>query len=385
MSTDADIRPIADVLDLGPEALFEAVRAHLAPGFSHEDPPVPTEVVDHVQRVFAEAASGAADQAAAQRAFLGWAMADTLRPALPAFRRAEQSVRRLLDQPAGTVEVALELDARLLLLDILGRVIDAEPADGRPAFLRRALDHARSVEYLATREGTSHGRARALASEATWQAECFDGDRDQLLMDAVETGTRALALVPPDVQAREVRWPLLHLELGNACVKIAPDRERWLRRGLAHYARGRALVDVARHPGLARVLEGNAAVQGSLGDEDKRSLPPKEMSPRYRRRVELAAAAGEREAALAAANEAVAWAQGLVDQPNQFVGHAHVLLGQLLHSLQRWDEATAQFEHAVVVLEQVFAPAEREYGYVRGARSFLEQARARAPLGGAAT
>jgi tetratricopeptide (TPR) repeat protein len=377
---------IAAALVQGPDALCDVLRRRAAPGVSHEDPPLEAALLDAARSVLEKAVSAAqgsqrvGDRA---RALVGLAHIYASTTSIQTLQAAERALVEALQAVPIEVVGVLALDAYRLLLDVLVKVVDAVSAEQRETFIERALGFARAGGYVATRMADDLGRARALAHEAALLSERFRGDRDDNLMNAVDTGERALALLPAGTLELELRWPLLLLVMGNASVKIAADREAWLRRGIEYYTKGRASVDVTRHPGLARVLEGNAAVYREQSEEERRQLPPKEMYARSSARVRESAAAGDVEAALATASDTIAWAHALADQPNQYVGHAHVTLGQLYLSLERWREAREQLDQGLVVLTSLFAPGSHGHGYVRSALALREQAVAKE--GGSAT
>jgi hypothetical protein len=92
-----------------------------------------------------------------------------------------------------------------LLLDVLVQVVDAVSAEQREAFIERALGFARAGGYVATRMADELGRAHALAHEAALLGERFRGDRDDNLMNTVDPGERALALLPAGGLELEIR------------------------------------------------------------------------------------------------------------------------------------------------------------------------------------
>lgn len=368
---------IADALERGPDVLYDVFRRRFEPGVSHEDPPLDAPLLGSATRMFEEAAAAAlagqrpGDRA---RALIGLGCAHASTNSIRTLEQAERALVEALHALSAEADRALAVHAYLTLLDVLVRVVDAVGNDKREPFIERALGFAHAAEYLAMRGGDDHARACALADECTLLAERFRGDRDRNLMDAVAAGERALALLTPELQKGEIRWPLLLLHMANASVKVEPERGAWLQRGGESYARGRTLVDTSRYPELARLLDGNATVYRDQTEEQRKQLPPKEMYARYSSRVDLMTAAGDRDAALATASEMVAWAYALPDQPNAYVGHAHVLVGRTYLSFKQWKDAREEFERGLTALMSVFAPNEPGYRYVRDAAAFRERA-----------
>jgi hypothetical protein len=368
---------VAAALSGGPADLYEVFRRKFDPGASPEDPAIDPSLLAAAERTFEDAAvaADAKQQHSEQgRALIGLACVHACTNVIRSLEEAERPVLQALHILSPASDGALIAHAYLVLLDGLVKVVDVVKYEDRERFVERALGFARAAEYVATRVGNDHTRAKLLAHECTLLGERFRGDRDQNLMDALDVGERALALVPSDALGREIRWPSLLLQMGNAAVKISKDREAWLRRANEHYARGRELVDETRYPGLAAVIDGNAAACRNQTEEQRRQLPPKEIYPRYSVRIDAASAAGDSDTALATASELMDWAYRLPVQPNQYVGRAHVTLGQLCIALARWSEACQQLEIGIAVLQAVFPPHEHGYRYVRSALTLHEQA-----------
>lgn len=279
---------LAAALPAGPQALAEVLLHRVALGLSPEDvPPLPLLQAAALE---CEAASraGAAQgqpvrvalaQMARAAALLLQDRLDTIQDAERVLAQALLALQAQADAPPEVLR-----DAFLLLVELMAHVASAVPVVERDAFIDRGLAVARSAEYLGASFGPSQPRARALALQAELRAGRFGSVRDRELMDSIEHGQHAFALLGEADVRSAVRWPKLLLTMGNAALAIASGRAIWVQQAQRFYTLGRGIVDTGRYPRLAAVFEGNLALwQGDGAEALVGSLPPPEQRARAAR------------------------------------------------------------------------------------------------------
>lgn len=347
---------LAAAIDGGVPDLYAVLTARLRAGRSHEQPPWDAELLRRAITCCEEVIAAArADARPLDEALAGIGRAAALLCVddLASTEQAELGLGAAIGSMPADVPPEVLIDAYQMLADLLVRVIGAVNEDQRDAFIERAIGIAGATEYLASRAGDDAAVARALDARAQALAQRFTGSRDANLMAAVEAALRALGRLTEAQVMAEVRWPLLALEAGNAAMKITTARSRWLTEAQRCHRLGRSAVDTVRYPGLAAVYDRNLALYAPEAAERMARPPDTEMFERFRRRGREAG--NDANAALQVAVEMVAWARGLPEQPNPYLGHAHLFAGRVWLGTSVCAEAASAFDAAAQVFAAVFA------------------------------
>jgi hypothetical protein len=211
-----------------------------------------------------------------------------LQDQLSTIEGAERSLAHalsLLQELQPSAPAWIQIDALVLLAELMARVAGAVPVSRRDGFIDRGLAVARSADYLCAAEGAHHPRARALALQAELRAGRFGSVRDRELMDSIDHGQHAIALLGESDMRSAVRWSMLLLTMGNAALGIARDRAVWVPQALHFYTLGRRFVDADRYPRLAAAFHNNLALWQGDGAEESliEKLPPPEQRARAAR------------------------------------------------------------------------------------------------------
>ncbi len=374
-------RPFADALQESTASFCNMLLSRLACGSSQEDPALEPQLLEaaaHRCAQEADLAATAGEPMAQAMAMFGQASALLGTDSLRAIRRAEELLLGALTLLETGAPHTARVEAYVLLCDLLTRVVDAVPDEQRDPFLERAIDLARAAEYVATVECNDFARARALGDEAVFFSRRFAGARDTNLMDAIDCGTRAFALLGCDNVRGAVRWPVLLLEMGNAAVGIETMRPNWIEQAQRFYNLGSSIVDAVHYPDLANILRRNCALWDTEDRHALDALPAKESFARLRYAVLRAEASRDLHAAIAAAEEMTVWACALPEQPNRFVGHAHLTLGRLLIAASKPAAAVAVLDSAMAVLNTFHADP-KSHRLLREAIELRSRAAAAAP------
>lgn len=274
----------------GSTAIADVLLRRVALGLSPEDTP-PLPLLQAVAREcevagMAQAAEGQPLMVAVSQ--IARAAALLLLDRLDSIQVAERSLAHALSllqtvQPSAPPRI--QIDAFLLLAELMAHVASAVPIAQRDEFIDRGLCVARSADYLSAVVGTSQPRARALALQAELRAGRFGSVRDRELMDSIDHGQHAFALLGEGDVCSAVRWPMLLLTMGNAALGIAGERAAWVPQALRFYTLGRGIVDVERYPRLAAAFDSNLALWQGEGAESALidNLPPPEQRARAAR------------------------------------------------------------------------------------------------------
>jgi len=370
-----------DHLRRGQETYAAASKALDDPAVVPEDRPLDPALLAQALEHYRQAAggfSGAGPAGLEAQALLGQAQVLLRMPlntpeARERVAQAEQCARAAVERLDCVREPALALRAFLLLGEAARYAAVARP-EQREARLRSLSALLESAAYLAQDQDDALSLARVRAQACRVLSERFERERDENLLDAIDQGERAAALLREVPATRPFELPQLLHHLGNCCMMVGGDRERWLAQGSNWYREGAAAVDARRYPRLHQLLNQGVAMAEALLAQRDYTLPEKEMVARYGSGIQAALNDHDGAGARGRAWGFLAWAWSLPSTPNVHVGEAHKTLAKVAISLGNWEEAQHHLYHSVGVLSAVLSEQDRWFYLLGEARDMLAQA-----------